>query len=169
MCNPIVMAVASAASSYAGQRAAANAQEKAQAQASAAEQVRAQRANTAVRLREAQENTARSQRTEAAQVQTMEAKSRARLIALTESGIAGMSLERLTDSLTAKQARYAFSEKQQQKMQAQQTGLELEEGAIRSRMNQLRINQPIKQASLLEAGLQGMQTGMQTAQVFPSK
>ena len=53
------MAVASAASSYAGQRAAANAQEQAQAQASAAEQVRAQRANTAVRLREAQENTAR--------------------------------------------------------------------------------------------------------------
>ena len=54
-------------------------------------------------------------------------------------------------------------------MQAQQTGLELEEGAIRSRMNQLRINQPIKQASLLESGLQGMQTAMQTAQVFPSK
>ena len=163
------MGAASAISSFAGQQAAASAQEQAQAQASAAEQVRAQRANTAVRLREAQENTARSQRTEAAQVQTMEAKSRARLIALTESGISGMSLERLTDSLTAKQARYACSEKQQQKMQAQQTGLELEEGAIRSRMNQLRINQPIKQASLLEAGLQGMQTGMQTAQVFPSK
>jgi len=169
MCNPLVMGAASAISSFAGQQAAASAQEQAQSQASAAEQIRAQRANTAVRLREAQENTARSQRTEAAQVQTMEAKSRARLIALTESGISGMSLERLADSLTAKQARYAFSEKQQQKMQAQQTGLELEEGAIRSRMNQLRINQPIKQASLLEAGLQGMQTGMQTAQVFPAK
>jgi len=169
MCNPLVMGAASAISSFAGQQAAASAQEQAQSQASAAEQVRAQRANTAVRLREAQENTARSQRTEAAQVQTMEAKSRARLIALTESGISGTSLERLADSLTAKQARYAFSEKQQQKMQAQQTGLELEEGAIRSRMNQLRINQPIKQASLLEAGLQGMQTGMQTAQVFPAK
>ena len=169
MCNPIVMAVASAASSYAGQRAAANAQEKAQAQASAAEQVRAQRANTAVRLREAQENTARSQRTEAAQVQTMEAKSRARLVALTEAGVGGRSLDQILGAMTAKSARYSASEERQRKLQAQQTSFEMEEGAIRSRMNQLRINQPIKQASLLEAGLQGMQTGMQTAQVFPSK
>lgn len=169
MCNPIVMAVASAASSYAGQRAAANAQEKAQAQASAAEQVRAQRANTAIQVRAGQENIARSQRKEAAQLQTMEAKSRARLVALTEAGVAGMSLTRITDQLTAKEAKYSASEERQRQLQQQQTQFSMEEGAIRSRMNQLRINQPIKQASLLESGLQGMQTAMQTAQVFPSK
>ena len=169
MCNPIVMAVASAASSYAGQRAAANAQEQAQSQASAAEQVRAQRANTAIQVRAGQENIARSQRKEAAQLQTMEAKSRARLVALTEAGVAGMSLTRITDQLTAKEAKYSASEERQRQLQQQQTQFSMEEGAIRSRMNQLRINQPIKQASLLESGLQGMQTAMQTAQVFPSK
>jgi len=169
MCEPISMGVASAAASFAEQQAAASAQEQAQKQASAAEQIRAQRANTALRVRESQENIARSQRKEAAQLQTMEAKARARLVALTEAGVSGMSLERLTDALSAKQARYAFSEERQKQLQKQQTGLELEEGAIRSRMNQLRINQPIKQASLLESGIQGVQVGLQTAQVFPSK
>jgi len=163
------MGIASAVSSFAAQRSAANAQEQAQSQASDAEQIRAQRANTALRTRESQEGIARSQRKEAAQVQTMEAKSRARLIALTEAGVSGMSLDRLTDSLSAKQARYSFSETQQQKLQAQSSVLQLEEGAIRSRMNQLRINQPIKQASILESGLQGLQTAMNVQQVFPSK
>ena len=169
MCYPLALGAASAISSFAGQQAAASAQEQAQAQASAAEQIRAQRANTSLRVRESQENIARSQRKEAAQLQTMEAKARARLVALTEAGVSGMSLDRLTEALSAKQARYAFSEERQKQLQQQQTKLELEEGAIRSRMNQLRINQPIKQASLVEAGIQGIQVGQQTAQVFPSK
>lgn len=170
MCEPISMAMgaASAISSFAGQQAAANAQEQAQAQASAAEQVRAQRANTALQVRAGQENIARSQRKEAAQLQTMEAKSRARLVALTEAGVAGRSLDQILGSMTAKSARYSASEERQRKLQTQQTHFEMEEGAIRSRMNQLRINQPIKQASLLESGLQGVQTGLQTAQVLPS-
>jgi hypothetical protein len=163
------MGIASAVSSFAGQQAAASAQEKAQAQASAAEQVRAQRANTSMRVRESQENIARSQRKEGAQLQTMEAKSRARLVALTEAGVAGMSLERITDQLTAKEATYSASEERQRQLQQQQTQFSMEEGAIRSRMNQLRINQPIKQASLLESGITGMRTAMATAQVFPSK
>jgi len=169
MCYPLALGAASAISSFAGQQAAANAQEQAQAQASAAEQIRAQRANTAIRLREAQEGIARSQRKEAAQLQTMEAKSRARLVALTEAGVAGMSLERITDQLTAKEATYSASEERQRKLQTQQSVFSLEEGALQSRMNQLRINQPIKQASILDAGLQGLQTGMAVQQVFPSK
>jgi len=169
MCLPVAIGIASAVSSFAAQRSAANAQEKAQSQASDAEQVRAGRANTAIRLRESQEGIARSQRTEVAQVQTMEAKARARLIALTESGVAGMSLTRITDQLSAKEATYLSSEDRQQGLQSQQVGLELEEGAIRSRMNQLRINQPIKKANLLESALQGLQTGMSVSQVFPSK
>jgi len=169
MCNPLVMGAASAISSFAGQQAAASAQEQAQAQASAAEQVRAQRANTSIRVRESQENIARSQRKEAAQLQTMEAKSRARLVALTEAGVAGMSLDRITDQLTAKEATYSASEERQRKLQTQQSVFSLEEGALQSRMNQLRINQPIKQASLLESGIQGLQTAMAVQQVFPSK
>jgi len=171
MCEPISMAMgaASAISSFAGQQAAASAQEKAQAQASAAEQVRAQRANTAIQVRAGQENIARSQRKEAAQLQTMEAKSRARLVALTEAGVGGRSLDQILGAMTAKSARYSASEERQRKLQAQQTSFEMEEGAIRSRMNQLRINQPIKQASLLESGLQGVQTGLSTFQLLPAK
>lgn len=169
MCEPISMGIASAVSSFAGQQAAANAQEQAQAQAAAAEQIRAQRANTAIRIRESQENIARSQRKEAAQVQTMEAKARARLVALTEAGVAGMSLERLTDQLSAKEATYSASEERQRKLQTQQSVFSLEEGALQSRMNQLRINQPIKQASILDSGIQGLQTAMAVQQGFPSK
>lgn len=171
MCEPIsaVMGVASAVSSFAGQQAAARAQEQAQAQASAAEQIRAQRANTALRVRESQENIARSQRKESAQLQTMEAKARARLVALTEAGVSGMSLERITDQLSAKEATYSASEERQRKLQTQQSVFSLEENALQSRMNQLRINQPIKQASLLESGIQGLRTAMAVQQVFPSK
>jgi len=169
MCYPLALGAASAISSFAGQQAAANAQEQAQAQAAAAEQIRAQRANTAIRIRESQENIARSQRKEAAQVQTMEAKARARLVALTEAGVAGMSLERITDQLSAKEATYSASEERQRKLQTQQSVFSLEEGALQSRMNQLRINQPIKQASILESGIQGLQTGMMVQQAFPSK
>ena len=169
MCYPLALGAASAVSSFAGQQAAANAQEQAQAQAAAAEQIRAQRANTAIRIRESQENIARSQRKEAAQVQTMEAKARARLVALTEAGVAGMSLERLTDQLSAKEATYSASEERQRKLQTQQSVFSLEEGALQSRMNQLRINQPIKQASILDSGIQGLQTAMAVQQVFPSK
>lgn len=167
MCLPAVPYVVgglTAITSYAGQRAAANAQEKAQAQASAAEQIRAGRANTSIRIREAQENIARSQRKESAQLQTKEAKARARLVALTEAGVAGMSLDRVTDKLSAKEARYRLSEDRQKDLQTQQAAFSLEEGALRSRMNQLRINQPIKQASLLESGLAGIKAGMSVQQ-----
>ena len=166
MCEPISMGIASAVSSFAGQRAAANAQEQAQSQASAAEQVRAQRANTSMRLREAQEGIARSQRQEVAQIKGMEAKSKAKLVALTESGVAGRSLDVILQKLGAEEARYGFSEERQKEMLQQQTTFGMQEEAFRSRMNQLRINQPIKQASLLSAGLTGVQTALGTAQVM---
>lgn len=164
MCEPISIGIATAVTSYAGQKAAADAQEKAQERASAAEQIRAGRANTAIRVREAQENIARSQRKESAQLQTTEAKARARLVALTEAGVAGMSLDRVTDKLSAKEARYRSSEDRQKEFQTQQALFSLEEGALSSRMNQLRINQPIKQASLLESGLAGIKAGMSVQQ-----
>ena len=166
MCEPISMGIASAVSSFAGQQAAASAQEKAQAQASAAEQVRAQRANTSMRLREAQEGIARSQRTEVAQIKGMESKSKAKLVALTEAGVAGRSLDSILQKLGAEEARYVFSEERQKEMLQQQTTFGMQEEAFRSRMNQLRINQPIQQASLLSAGLTGVQTGLGTAQVM---
>lgn len=168
MCEPISAVVGglTAITSYAGQRAAANAQEKAQAQASAAEQIRAGKANTAVRLRQAQESIARAQRKEAAQIKGMAAKSRTTLSALTEGGVAGRTLDMLERDLAAQEARYQFSEDRQTNLQATQAAFNLEEEASRTMMNQLRINRPIQQASLLSAGLQGVRAGLSTAQVI---
>jgi hypothetical protein len=166
MCYPLALGAASAISSFAGQQAAANAQEQAQAQAAAAEQIRAQRANTSIRLREAQEGIARSQRKEVAQIKGMEAKSKAKLVALTEAGIAGQTLNVTLGKLRAEEARYGFSEERQKALAQQQATFGMQEEAFRSRMNQLRINQPIQQASLLSAGLTGVQTALGTAQVM---
>ena len=162
MCEPIsIMAgVASAATSYSGQKSAADAQEKAQAEASAAEQIRAGKANTAVRLRQAQESIARAQRKDAAQIKGMAAKSSTTLSALTEGGVGGRTLDMLERDLAAQEARYQFSEDRQTNLQATQSAFTLEEEASRTMMNQLRINRPIRQASLLSSGLQGLQTGL---------
>ena len=167
MCNPIAIGLGAlqATSSYIGQQQAASAQARSQAQASKAEQERARQANISLRLREAQENIARSQRTEAAQLEEMEARSRARLVALTEVGVGGQALTSVIDSLKAKEARYTFSEERQKQFQAQQRDLTLQEEAVRTNMNQLRINQPIQQASLLSAGLSGIQTGLSSAPI----
>jgi hypothetical protein len=162
MCEPIsiITGIASAATSYSGQKAAADAQEKAQAQASEAEQIRAGKANTAVRLRQAQESVARAQRKDAAQIKGMAAKSSTTLSALTEGGVGGRTLDMLERDLAAQEARYQFSEDRQTNLQATQAAFAFEEEASRTMMNQLRINRPIKQASLLQSGLQGLQTGM---------
>lgn len=168
MCEPIsiITGIATAATSYSGQRAAANAQEKAQAQASAAEQIRAGKANTAVRLRQAQESIARAQRKDAAQIKGMAAKSSTTLSALTEGGVGGRTLDMLERDLAAQEARYQFSEDRQTNLQATQAAFTLEEEASRTMMNQLRINRPIQQASLLSSGLQGLRTGMSMNQAM---
>jgi len=168
MCEPIsiITGVATAATSYSGQKASANAQEKAQAEASAAEQIRAGKANTAVRLRQAQESIARAQRKDAAQIKGMAAKSSTTLSALTEGGVAGRTLDMLERDLAAQEARYQFSEDRQTNLQATQAAFTLEEEASRTMMNQLRINRPIKQASLLSSGLQGLQAGLMTSQAM---
>jgi len=163
MCLPAVPYVVgglTAITSYAGQRAAANAQEKAQERASEAEQIRAGKANTAVRLRQAQESIARAQRKDAAQIKGMAAKSSTTLSALTEGGVGGRTLDMLERDLAAQEARYQFSEDRQTNLQATQSAFTLEEEASRTMMNQLRINRPIQQASLLSSGLSGLKAGM---------
>jgi len=164
MCTPaLVIGSAQAFSSYTGQRQAAAAQAQAQAQASAAEQQRARQANLSIRLRESQEAIARSQRKEAAQIKGMEARAKANLSALTEAGVSGKTLDMLMQNLGAQEARYMFSEDAQAQRMRQASTFQFEEEAMRTRMNQLRINQPIRQASLLSAGLSGVQAGLSTA------
>lgn len=168
MCEPIsiMTGIATAATSYSGQRAAANAQEESQKRATAAEQERAGKANTSIRLRQAQESIARAQRKDAAQIKGMGAKARTTLSALTEGGVGGRTLDMLERDLAAQEARYQFSEDRQTNLQATQAAFAFEEEASRSRMNQLRINQPIQQASLLSAGLSGLKAGMSMSQAM---
>ena len=169
MCLPAVPYIVgglSTIASYSGQRAAANAQEESQKRASAAEQERAGKANTSIRLRQAQESIARAQRKDAAQIKGMGAKARTTLSALTEGGVGGRTLDMLERDLAAQEARYQFSEDRQTNLQATQAAFAFEEEVSRSRMNQLRINRPIQQASLLSAGLSGLKTGMAMSQAM---
>lgn len=163
MCNPIAAAVTGVAqgvSSFVGDRQAAKAQERAQFLASQDERERSQTAQTGMRLRQGQENIALSQRLDAANLRSMEAKSRAKLVAISEAGVAGQSLDRLLGDFEGKAARYRFSEEQQKRFRTQQAGLALRDEQMRTTMNLRRINQPIQQPSLLISTLQGVQTGM---------
>jgi len=90
----------------------------------------------------------------------MEAKSRAKLVAISEAGVAGQSLTRLLGDFEGKEARYRVSEEQQKRFRTQQAGMALRDEQMRTTMNFRRINQPIEQPSLLISGLQGIQAGM---------
>ena len=163
MCDPVTATaygVATAAASYTAASNAAKAQEKAQRLATKDEQNRSETAQSSMRLRQGQENIALSQRKDATNLRSMESKSRAKLVAISEAGVAGQSLTRLLGDFEGKEARYNFSETQQKRFRTQQTGMALRDEQMRTTMNFRRINQPIEQPSLLISGLQGAQAGM---------
>ena len=72
----------------------------------------------------------------------------------------------LERDLAAQEARYQFSEDRQTNLQATQSAFTLEEESSRTMMNQLRINRPIQQASLLSSGLSGLKAGMSMHQAM---
>lgn len=170
MCEPIstTLGLMSAVSSFAGQKSAADAQEAAQQAASKAESARASSEKSSMRVQQLQENIAVSQRKESNQIQGMAAKARARLVALTEAGAGGRSLDTVLGDISAKSARYSFSEDRQRKLEEQNRVFQMRESDIRTNMNQLRINKPIKQANLIESGIQGIQTGLSMYNALPS-
>lgn len=170
MCEPVSigLGLATAATTYAGQRQAAKAQETAQRRASEAERTRNLQELSSVRARQAQEAVARAQKKDAVDREAMKKGSTQRLIAVSEAGVAGQSLNTLLHNLSVNKSRFLMSLEQQKAFNEQEVGLGLQDANMRSYNNQLRINQPIKQASILEAGMVGVQTGLSMYQAMPT-
>ena len=67
------------------------------------------------------------------------------------------------NDLTMQEGRYIASEEQRAAMQDTALTLQLDQSRISSGMNQLRINRPIPQASILESTLDGASSGLNFA------
>ncbi len=166
MCNPAaIIGVAQGASSFIGARNAAKAQEEAQRRASLAENERLRSEQLSLRQQQAQTAVGRGQRKVSAEIAAREARAKARLAA-GHAGISGLSVDAVINNLTRKEGAYISSEDMRAEMQDTALALQLEQGVIASHQNQLRINRPVPQASLLEAGLDGAMTGLNAANIM---
>lgn len=163
MCEPvsISIAVASALSSIVGQRQQADAQEKQQKLASQQERQRYLEEVTSLRSQEAQEQVARSQRLQEAEIKGKEAKASA-VVAAGEGGVAGLSVEALVANISRKEATYAFSERKQAEMIGVGRTMEIQSAGSGYQRNLLSINKPIPQPNYVGAALEGAQTGFST-------
>jgi Na+-translocating ferredoxin:NAD+ oxidoreductase RnfG subunit len=155
----IVSGVLTAASSAASQKQAADAQERQQKIAAQQERQRYLEEVTSLRSQEAQEQVARSQRLQEAEVKGKEAKASA-VVAAGEGGVAGLSVEALVANISRKEATYAFSEKKQAEMIGIGRTLELQSAGSGYQRNLLTINRPIQQPNYLNAALEGTQAGL---------
>ena len=153
------IAVISAASSAVAQKQAADAQEQQQKIASQQERQRYLEEVTSLRQQQAQEQVAKSQRMQEAELKAKEAKAQA-VVAAGEAGVAGLSVEALVANITRKQATYAFSERKQAEMMNTARTLEIQSSGSGYQRNLLTINRPIPQPNYLDAVLDGAQAGM---------
>lgn len=171
MCEPITItattmayisaatAAASIASSIIGQKQQADAQEQQQKLASQQERQRYLEEVTSLRSQEAQEQVARSQRLQEAEVKGKEAKASA-VVAAGEGGVSGLSVEALVANISRKQATYAFSEQKQAEMVSVSRTLETQSAGAGYQRNLLSINKPIAQPDYIGSTIAGVQTGM---------
>ena len=164
MCEPVsitaaIIAVATAASSAVGQKQQADAQEKQQKLASQQERQRYLEEVTSLRQQQAQEQVARSQRMQEAELKGKEAKAQA-VVAAGEAGVAGLSVEALVANILRKEATYAFSERKQAEMMSASRTMEIQSSGSGYQRNLLSINRPIAQPDYVGSALQGIQTGM---------
>ena len=155
------IAVASAASSAVAQKQAADAQERQQKIASQQERQRYLEEVTSLRQQQAQEQVARSQRLQEAELKAKEAKAQA-VVAAGEGGVAGLSVEALVANISRKQATYAFSEQKQAEMMSASRTIEIQSSGTGYQRNMLTINKPIPQPDYVGAILGGAQTGLGT-------
>jgi hypothetical protein len=162
MCLPLIplaIAVASAASSAVAQKQSADAQEQQQKLASQQERQRYLEEVTSLRSQQAQEQVAKSQRMQEAELKGKEAKAQA-VVAAGEGGVAGLSVEALVANISRKQATYAFSEQKQAEMMNTARTVEIQSAGSGYQRNLLTINRPIPQPNYVGAALEGAQTGM---------
>ena len=155
------LAVATAVSTAAAQKKAADAQERQQKIASQQERQRYLEEVTSLRQQQAQEQVARSQRLQEAELKAKEAKAQA-VVAAGEGGVAGLSVEALVANISRKQATYAFSEQKQAEMMSASRTIEIQSSGTGYQRNMLTINKPIPQPDYVGAILGGAQTGLGT-------
>ena len=153
------IALASAATSVVGQKQQADAQEKQQKMAAQQERQRYLEEVTSLRQQQTQEQVAKSQRMQEAELKGKEAKAQA-VVAAGEAGVAGLSVEALVANISRKQATYAFSEQKQAEMMSASRTMEIQSSGAGYQRNLFTINRPIPQPNYLNAALEGAQTGM---------
>jgi len=163
MCEPISISLAigalTAATSAVGQKQQADAQEKQQKLASQQERQRYLEEVTSLRQQQAQEQVAKSQRMQEAELKGKEAKASA-VVAAGEGGVAGLSVEALVANISRKEATYAFSEQKQAEMMNTARTMEIQSAGSGYQRNMLSINKPITQPNYVNAALEGVQSGM---------
>ncbi len=140
-----------------GQKDQADAQEQQQKLASQQERQRYLEEVTSLRSQEAQEQVARSQRLQEAELKGKEAKASA-VVAAGEGGVAGLSVEALVANISRKEATYAFSERKQAEMIGIGRQMEIQSAGSGYQRNLFRINQPIPQPNYLGAFIEGAKT-----------
>ncbi len=142
-----------------GQRQAAKAQGRAQAAQTRAEQVRLLQQQSAERINQRFQQQQVSDQLQKAQVKAMEARATARTSA-GEAGVAGVSVDALTNDLTRKEAIYRFGLQRQTEQTDIATELRMQDNNQRSYQTMLSINRPIEQPNYLEGILRGANTGL---------
>tara|TARA_R110002051_G_scaffold116198_1_gene189404 strand:+ start:882 stop:1415 length:534 start_codon:yes stop_codon:yes gene_type:complete len=171
MCSIAIAALAistvSAGASFVGQRRQASKQKGYQAQASAAERQRFLQEQSAMRMRQAQENEASNREMADISLKSREAVSRARTSA-GESGVAGASIDALLDDYTRQEADYRVATMRQQELRDVNTGLALTDAGYRTQNNLIGINRPINKPSFMEgvlstasSAVSGYRTGLE--------
>jgi len=148
---------------YMSGRESAKQQRQAQAAASQQERVRASQEMRNVRLRQGQQRVALANEMEEGARRANLARATAQ-VAAGEAGIGGRAAELQQQDINVQNARYQHALQNQRSENDFASDLQLENAEMRTQMNQQRINQPIKEPSLLEAGL-GIISGVAQAQV----
>jgi hypothetical protein len=151
--------VASTALTIRGQQQAAKAQATMQHRAAVAEQKRHLSEVSSLRTQQRLQQVAVSQKLQESALKAREARSTA-YVSAGELGTTGTSVDALLNEYTNKEARYAFSVKQNQTFNDINTQIGLDNARGSTVARQIQINQPIEQPDYMGAILGGLDTGM---------
>ena len=155
-----VASIASPLVAYAGQQQQAKAQAQYQAQAQEAERQRFQQEQSAIRLKEAQEQIAANEELADIATRTKAAMGTATTVAANR-GITGLSLEAFYDDITRQAGDVEFRLAQQQGFRKTATGMALEQARFATQQRQIALSKPISRPSLALTGLQAFSGGLQ--------
>jgi hypothetical protein len=155
-----VASIASPLVAYAGQQQQAKAQAQYQAQAQEAERQRFQQEQSAIRLKEAQEQIAANEELADIARSTKAAMGTATTLAANRN-VTGLSLEAFYDDITRKAGDVEFRLAQQQGFRKTATGMALEQARFATQQRQIALSKPISRPSLALTGFQAFSGGLQ--------